>query len=299
MSLRKLRADIVDAWLLPSYVIVGITRFVTRVPVFVAGRRSLSNAKGARTAFDHAIGRFACRTADAIVANSDAVRRDAIETDGEDPDRITVIHNGVQIPEPLDESGRAQIRARWGVPGDAVVVVCIANYKAGKGLPHLIESTSVTAHAQPATPVHLVLVGEGPDRGDLLALAARLGIGDRVHLVGHEPEPGSTVRAADIAVNPSDSEGLPNAVLEASAGGLPVIGTAVGGTVEAIVPNKTGLLIEPGDGRALASAMSRLIANASERQALGAAGRAYVGSTFGMDRMVDEFASLYLRLASR
>jgi glycosyltransferase involved in cell wall biosynthesis len=290
-TLRRIRLDIVDAWLFHAYVAAGLTRPVTRIPALVAGRRSLPDSKGARTPFDGLLMRAASRSADVIVANSEAVRRASIEIDSDDRRKLQVIRNGVEIPPPMAPDERSRIRAGWGLGEQDVVVASVANYKPRKGLEELIDAVAELMRdgLRPA----LVLIGEGSSRASLLDRARQLGVAERVRLVGYDSRPEWTIAAADIAVHASESEGLPNAVLEAAAAGRPIVATDVGGTPEIIADGLTGLLVSPGQAQALSGAVATLIRDLDLRQRLGAAAQVRMATEFSMDRMVAGFARLY------
>jgi glycosyltransferase involved in cell wall biosynthesis len=295
-ALRQLRPDIVDAWLFTAYIATGITLPVTRVPAFVAGRRSLSDIKGARNPIEHWIGHIATKASSRIVANSEAVKKDAIAVDHEDGSKITVIRNGVLIPPAISTADRAMVRNRWSVEEDALVIVAIANYKEGKGLEDLLTAfAEIFANRPDAV---LVLIGEGPLRRELQGLASSLGIERSVRLVGADPEARLSVRAADLAVHPSHSEGLPNVVLEEAAAGLATIATRAGGTAEAVSDGRTGLLVRP-SAADLTQALKRLTQDPALRLQFGRAARADMAERFGMDRMAREFADLYRQVHVR
>jgi glycosyltransferase involved in cell wall biosynthesis len=296
LALRRSRPNVVDAWLFAAYVAVGLSRPFASTPAFVAGRRSLSDAKGAHGHFDHALGRLASRRADVIVANSNAVRADAISTDRDEASKVVVIRNGVEVRAPLSAVARAQIRARWEVDDDALVIVCVANYKPGKGIESLIDAYGPVAAEYPES--RLVLMGEGPSRAALEKQARDMGLTHHVRLVGNDPEPGLSVMAADLAAHLSTSEGLPNAVLECSAAGLPVVATAVGGTAEIVLDGISGCLVSQGQESIVTTDLIELMGDKGLRKRMGGAGRAHAQQFFGMDRMAAEFAQLYRRLAS-
>ena len=120
----------------------------------------------------------------------------------------------------------------------------------------------------------LVLLGDGPLRGRLEQQARALGIAERVHFEGFQPNPFAWMARSDIFVLASDHEGLPNAMIEAQGLGLPVVSTDCRfGPAEIIEPERTGLLVPTGDASALAAALQRLLADAALREAMGRAAR--------------------------
>jgi glycosyltransferase involved in cell wall biosynthesis len=138
--------------------------------------------------------------------------------------------------------------------------------------------------------------GEGPERLSLERLCAELGLESVVHFVGHVSSPSRFLSEIDVYAQSSVAEGLPNAVLEAMATGLPVVATAVGGTPEVVRSGETGLLVPADDPAALAEALSFLLVRPDVRAAMGAAGRARVESQFSVHTMVQETEGLLLEL---
>jgi glycosyltransferase involved in cell wall biosynthesis len=144
--------------------------------------------------------------------------------------------------------------------------------------------------------VHTVVVGDGPERAQLEALAGQLGLADRVHLAGHQQDVRPWLAALDVLVLSSDWEGMPNALLEAMAAGLPIVATAVGGVPEVVVDGATGLLVPPGDPSALAEAITRLLRDPDLRRTMGQAGRARVERRFSINETVRLTEELYATL---
>jgi len=294
---RHGRYDIIDAWLFHAYAIAALTRPITSVPTIIAGRRSSSDFKEAHGWINRALDEIARRRVDAIVANSEGVRRDVTAREGIAPDRIDVIRNGVELPPSMRPSLREAIRRRWGASPDHIVIGCVANYKARKGLETIVD---VAALVGPRVPQSIfVLVGEGPLRGELERRIVARGVTDRVRLHGSEPDAREIVGAFDIALQASLAEGLPNAVLEPVAHGVPVVATNVGGTPEIVVDGSTGCLVEPDDELAMAEAIIWLAASRERRERFGQAGRVLAADRFGMDRFVAETAAFYERVLAR
>jgi glycosyltransferase involved in cell wall biosynthesis len=154
----------------------------------------------------------------------------------------------------------------------------------------LIEAWSRVAEAAPGAT--LTLVGDGPERSALLAAAD--GVRSRsVHLVGFQGDVTGCLYGSDLFVQPSLAEGLPVAVLEAMACGLPVVATSVGGVGEAVDDGTTGLLVPAGDPGSLAEAMLELLRDPRRARKLGLAGRQRVVRRFDAPRMVEAYLELY------
>ena len=296
-AVRAGRYDIVDARLFHGYVLAGLTKPLVGVPILVAGRRSLGEFKERFGPLGRGLDRVARRVPDVIVANSAAVAADSLVREGLDPSRLRLIRNGISPAQPLAPGERDAIRAGFGFGPDDIVAGAVANYRSVKGLARLIRVVAGLHAELPA--LRLVLIGDGPLRGALEAQAADLGISASVRVHGPEPDARRLVEAFDLVVGASEAEGLPNALLEAAAAGLPIAATAAGGTVEVVEDGRTGLLVPVGDELALAGAVRRLVQDPELRARLGAAARVHVEATFGMDRMVAEYAALYTELAER
>jgi glycosyltransferase involved in cell wall biosynthesis len=294
--LRRGNFDIVDAWLFHAYAIAAAIRPAIGVKAIISGRRNLGDARS-----NHPINRLldaiARRRVDAIVANSEGVRRAIAVREGIRESRIQVIHNGVELPEPLEAEARDHIRQRLGAGPDTLLIGCVANYKNRKGLDTVIEvASAVAARVDRAM---FVLVGEGALRHDLERAIASAGLDQRVLLHGQEPDARDVVSGFDIALQASTSEGLPNALLEAAAAGVPIVATRVGGTPEIVLDGVTGRLVAPGAVAEFVEALTWLAEEPERRASLGAAGRAHIADCFGMDRFVAETASLYEAVLAR
>ena len=288
---RRERIEIVDAWLYHAYVLGAMTRPLTRVPVFLAGRRSLADFKETFGLIHRALDAIAKVAPDRIVANSWVVQEDSIRREKVPSSKLAVIRNGVEIHPPISAVQRSAVRAAWGVGDDSIVVGSVSNYKPGKGLEVLVEAVADLQARYPT--LTLVLIGDGPLRGTLAKIAALHGIGDRVVLSGQAVDPRHLHAGIDVFAHPSATEGLPNAVLEAAASALAVVATDAGGTREIVIDGRTGLLVPVEDRAALADAIGTLIDDPALRLRLGTAARAYAAEAFGMDRFVAETAALY------
>jgi glycosyltransferase involved in cell wall biosynthesis len=145
------------------------------------------------------------------------------------------------------------------------------------------------------------IAGDGPLRPALEAKARELGVADRVRFVGWRPhaELPDLLRGADVFVMPSREEEFGVAAAEASAVGLPVVATRVGGVPEIVVDGETGLLVPPKDPEALASALALLATNADLRGRLGRQGRERVAERFAWPACVDRMEAIYRVVASR
>ena len=130
-------------------------------------------------------------------------------------------------------------------------------------------------------------------------LVAELGLADIVRLHGRELDARRLYGAFDVFAHASETEGVPTAVIEAAAAGLPIVATRAGGTAEVVVDGESGLLVPINDGAAVSAALLRLAGDPELRARLGSAARERVATAFSMDGMVAEYAALYEELAQR
>jgi glycosyltransferase involved in cell wall biosynthesis len=295
-QLRRGRYDIVVALLFHAQALAALTSPIHRIPVLVAGRERLDDYKEHFGSLNRFLDSIARQRSDAVVAVSNAVRDDVMRHERIDPTRMYVIRNGVSTPPEMPPRERERIRAGWGFGPDELVVGCVANYKAGKGLEMLLRV--VAGLRSQAPQMRLVLVGEGELRPVLERLVADLDLGAVVRLHGREPDARRLYGAFDIYAHASESEGGPNAVIEAAAASLPVVATRAGGTVEAVIDGEGGLLVAVDDETAFSACLLRLLSDRALRSSLGAASALRAKQVFGVDQFVADTAALLQKLAS-
>ncbi len=230
--------------------------------------------------------------AHAIIAVSNAVRQHLV-AQGMPAERISVIHNGVDLRAfARAEQGR-DVRAEWGVPPGARLLVTVGRLAPAKGHADLLEAVARLAAEPRWGEMMLLVVGSGALRAQLEAQAARLGLAERVIFVGFQRDVQPFVRAAEVFVLPSVQEGLSLSALEAMALGKPVVACRVGGTPEVVVDGETGLLVAPGRPRELARALEQLLSNPDQAAAMGAAGQRRVREAFDLEQMVTRIEERY------
>ena len=229
--------------------------------------------------------RLVLRRFDRVVAVSAEVKRQLLES-GVDASRVRRIRNGVDL-RPF----AAAAESRAGEPKRALRVGLVGRLAPEKGVDIFVEAAAIVAKALPD--VRFVVVGEGPERANLEAQIARLALGDRITLLGHQGAMTEMYAALDLMVSASRQEGLPVALLEGMASGLPVVGTTVGEVPEVVRPGETGLLVRPDDAEALAGAMLQILRDDRQRIALGRSAHAMVKQEFSADRMVAEYREIY------
>lgn len=212
-----------------------------------------------------------------------------------------VIYNGVDTRLFSDSlNGRESARIKLGIKQDATVILFVGNLLKSKGVFELVEAFG-RLEEKYGEKLILALVGEGPDRSEILARASRLGIIKKLLLAGirpHEEIP-EWLRSCDVFVLSSHNEGMPNAVLEAMSCARPVVATRVGGIPEVVENGKTGYLVEKEDTAGLREAMGRLLSDPERSKEMGRCGRETIVKRFSWDKNAEEHIRLYKDLIER
>jgi glycosyltransferase involved in cell wall biosynthesis len=231
-----------------------------------------------------------------LIAVSPEVRDDLVGLGVAPREKFAVVRLGVELEQRTHarEEARAQFRRLFGVPEDRFVVGWIGRMTAVKRLPDVLATfRRLRDRGVEAT---LCLVGEGPDRDEVEALAQRLGIMRDCLFVGYQREVAPYYAFFDALLLPSANEGTPVVAIEALAAGLPVVATDVGGVGDVVEDGVDGFLVAAGDVDALADRLQRLAADPGLRQRLGEAGAERVPERYAVERLVDDMDGLYREL---
>jgi glycogen synthase len=222
------------------------------------------------------------RSSAAVVANAKGL---AELTERADGIRVDIVHNGVDL-EFFTPGQRTA--------GSDVIVLFVGRFHPQKNLHALLESV---AEASQILPLRLDMVGDGPERESLHAHARRLGIEDRIRWLGwlDKPDLLAAYQRADVFVNPSHYEGMPNTVLEAMACALPVLASRIGGNTELVRHECTGLLFDLVAREQMTESLVRLAQDPRLRRSLGCSGREFVAREFSWQHVAGEYARLLCR----
>jgi glycosyltransferase involved in cell wall biosynthesis len=210
--------------------------------------------------------------------------------------QVRVVRHGIDLGRIRAEmTRRCELRAELGIDPAETVVVTVANLRVQKNYPNLLAAAARTVRDDPS--VRFLAVGQGPEAAAVAARHEELGLGQRFVLLGYRPDAVAVMAAADVFVLASDYEGLPVALMEALALGLPVVATAVGGVAETVTA-EAGLLVPPGDSEALAAALQVVTRDPERRAELGR-GAAQVGESFSAEAAAAHLGTLYRDLGRR
>jgi glycosyltransferase involved in cell wall biosynthesis len=294
--LRRERPAVVHFFLPRPYLFGSLAAELAGHRRRLMSRRSLTDYR-AKYPLLGAVERYLHRRTFGILGNSQAVI-DQLATEVDDRRKLALIHNGIEMPSPVFTKSRAQTRALLQIPSDALVVSVIANLIAYKGHRDLIEALAPIKDRLPK-PWRLLAIGRDDGIGsELKGLAQHFGMTDNIMWLGERPDVEELLSASDIFVLPSHQEGFSNALLEAMAARLPAVATAVGGNIDAVADNETGLLVPLRDPRALAVAILQLAQNPDLRRSFGDAARRRVEQRFSLQACVDRYETLYRALGA-
>lgn len=259
-------------------------------PVIISSRRYLADLEWYRP-WRNKVMRAIYRLSTYVVVNSNSVREILLKSEGLPPEKIRVIYNGVDIDR---FAGARPDRKRLlpGVGSRPKLISVVANmYGPVKGHGHLIAAASMVCRALPET--IFLLIGDGQERPRLEQQIKEAGLAKSFLFLGHRQDISELLACCYLSVLPSEAEAMPNAILEAMAAGLPVVATAVGGTLELIENEVTGLLVQPRNPQALAAGILRVLHDPHLAMNLARAGQERMRTHFNFQRLTTELEQLY------
>lgn len=289
-ALRQERVDILHSHKHGSNVWAAILGPLARTPVVIAHEHSWSfQGQPLRKLLDR---RLIAPRVNAILAVSREDRRRMIEIERISPEKVIFVPNG--IPTPAPPSG-ADVREELGIDPEAPVVGTVCGLRPAKALEVLIDAAEPLARRFPGLMV--LIVGSGPEADALERRIEQRGLAETVKLIGQRGDIPDVLRAFDLGVCCSDSEGSPLSVLEYMEAGLPVVATRVGGIPDFISPGEQGLLVEPRDPGGLAAAIAELLSDRTRAASMGDSGRRRRRAEFDLSGTVGEIERIYTRMA--
>jgi glycosyltransferase involved in cell wall biosynthesis len=288
---RRERIEVIHAHMHGSNVWATVLGRALGVPVVLATEHTWSfEGRPLRKALDrHLVGRFAS----SFASISEADRHRMVEVVGVPAEKVPLMPLGL-VPRARPQ-GRT-IRDELGIGSDVPVVGTISVLRPQKALHVLLEAFAAVLRARPDA--RLLVVGDGPERTSLEALAADLGIAPSVTLLGFRTDVARLLAAFDVFALSSSFEGTPIAILEAMHAARPVVATAVGG-VPVLLDGGCGLLVPPGDPPALAAALEKVLADPALAESVGRRAAERVAASYGFAHTVRAWENLYTELYER
>ena len=212
-------------------------------------------------------------------------------------DKYIINYDGIEIERFKKDFDKEKIRKEFNLKPEDRVVGMVAKLWEGKGHKYLLEAAATIIKKNPN--VKFMIVGDGYLQDYLVDYVKNLGISDYVIFTGFREDIPQITSIFDIACLPSLFEGMGRVLLEAQVLGKPVVATRVGGIVEIVKDNETGILVDPADYQSLAEAIIRLLSDEALLKKLGEAAKQYISEKFSAARMVDNIDKVYSELGEK
>jgi glycosyltransferase involved in cell wall biosynthesis len=240
--------------------------------------------------------RHAYRKADAVIAISSAVKNWLDRDLGITPNKVRVIHYGIEpgrfTPSTANGNGAGKQKGQ-------LIIGSVGRLETGKGFDCLTYAMSSVCKELPHASLFIAGADTWDYGKDLKSLIHRLGLQERVHLVGFQHKVASFLHTLDVFAFASRSEGFGQVVIEAMAAGKPVVASRIPALTEVVSDHETGILVEPDEPEAFASAISWLLMHPDEARQMGRRGQERVRTYFSAERMANDTLSLYSEIIGK
>ncbi|HMK35770.1 MAG TPA: glycosyltransferase [Desulfomonilaceae bacterium] len=290
VDLVKWRPHVVQTCLRFSDVIGRILGRLAHVPVSVS---VVTQPNVDKYRWQFLLDRLTAGFSDRVVFNSKEIIPFALAREGIKPEQVVFIPNGIDI-EAGNSTTAGSLRTRLHISPDAPVIGFVARFYPQKG--HSILLSAFAKVLEEEQHAILLLIGDGPLRPELESQAAALSVNANVRFVGEYANLSEIWDSIDLYVQASLWEGMSIALMQAMLSEIPVVATAVDGTIELIEDEKTGFLVKPGDVAALAFAVVRALKNTELAKQIGKNGSAMINREYSVSMMVSRFDDMYRQL---
>lgn len=283
------KPDLVHAWMFAANAYGFAAARACGVQKFIVGQRCVDPWKsGWQLTIDRALARRCSR----VLVNSEGVRDFYVEH-GTPPECVDVIPNGVALPEP-PVATRRQLLDELQLPADTRLIGLVGRLWPQKRVKDAIWIADLLKVVHDN--LHLLIIGDGPQRDLLRRFRDLCHVQDRVHFLGERGDVPQLMPHFDLLWSTSGYEGQSNVILEAMAAGVPVVATDIPGTRELVVPNQTGYLAAVGDRASFAKYSQRLLTDASLAARFAEAARQRVRDQFSVTKMVERHVEVYRKV---
>lgn len=294
--LRTLMPDIVHTFMLTANSYGRFGALLAGVPVIVGSERSIAEIGNDKKKWEIWLDKVLCSFTDTIICNTETARLNLIKQHSFASEKLTTILNGFDWAE-FQSHGDPAMNER-GVPSEKAVGT-VGTLSGVKNHRLFLDVARIVSDQYSGDSLFFIIVGDGPLRGELQAYAQHIGLGSKVLFTGERDDIPRLLRRMDVFVHTSRYEGLCNAIMEAMAGGLPVVATDAGGNRELVLENETGFLCPVRDPSALAEKILLLLRDGSLARKMGAKGAARIYEGYSVEKMVQQTAAVYERLLKR
>jgi len=286
--IKKEKYDIVHTYLFGFHYLASLPAKISGAPLVISSRRELARWKKPHHHFFENFGNI---FTDKVIACSEEAKDFALNSEILSTRRLKVIYNGIDLGEFRPRNKKTDILDELGLTEHDKIIGMVANFSPIKDHYTILKSMVEIKKKFPR--IKCILIGDGVLKSRLEDKAEELALGQNVIFAGRRDDVARLLSVIDIFVLTSLCEGLPNAILEAMASGLPVVATNAGGISEAVEDYKSGILIEPKNYKSISSAIIELLTDESLRQKMGRYGRQIAEQKFSLERMIKDYEGLY------
>jgi glycosyltransferase involved in cell wall biosynthesis len=233
---------------------------------------------------------------DVYITCGENMRNNLVTKCGFPESRVVSIPTGVS-PDFFNVKKNMESRSKYGLDINSTVIVNVGILRSVKGHEVTFNAVKMVVESVPAA--KFLIVGDGPRKEALEKAVRDLGISEYVIFTGYVEDIPEVYSISDVAVLSSWSEGLPQSLLQAMAAGVPVVATKVGGVPEVVINEKTGLLIEPGDHKALAKCIIKILNNRDFSLKIAESAKDHIMKEHSVTHMIDKIETLYKNLLNQ
>jgi glycosyltransferase involved in cell wall biosynthesis len=284
--LRSEKIQIVHSWMFYTNPYSAVAGRLAGIPLRLGSMRE--NYEGLPS--DKLLRWIGYRGLDILITNS-AMVADQVREFRLTRALVRVVPNGVHIPKQVSQAERSRLKSELGFSDTHLLIGSVARIDSNKNHAMLLQAFATLAEKWPA--LRLVIIGNGPLKSQLAAMAEQLEVAQKICLPGSIPRAARYLPALEVFCLTSHTEGMPNVVMEAAAAGVPVVSTTCGGSEELIECGVTGFLVSPNDAAAMSKHVDLLLANAEQRRSIGQAGREKMCRAFSMQVMGTRMTRIY------
>jgi len=294
--IRSERVQIVHTFFESADLLGGLVAKLSGVPVVISSRRDMGILRSARHRIAY---RLMSSLFDQVQAVSGAVREQTIRADGIDPAKVVTIPNGIEIEKVAAADGDAALLHSFGLEEAAPLIVSVGHIRRVKGFDVLLRAAAEVCRVYPKATFLIVGSVQEPDcNRQLRDLVGRLHLERNVGFLGKMENESvwSLLKLCDVFCQPSRSEGMSNALLEAMGCGLPCVATGVGGTPEVLEDGRTGYVVPSEDHQVTANRILALLGDPAGARRMGLLARRVVEERFSAQGMIRNMVGMYDKL---
>ena len=293
LFLRIQHIQVIQNYLFTANIFGTIAAKMARVPVICASERGVTNTDGEDLESKRQIFRKLAPWIDVVFGNSKMVVEYLVNTVQIPHEKVRCIHNGIAWRK-YQQASPYNLREELQIDESVKIIAIIARLIPRKN--HLLLFRAAQLIREDYPNFRVVIIGDGTHRKTLQLQAEEMGLDPIIYFMGDRSNIAEILKSVDIVVQSSNSEGLPNVIMEAMSASKPVVATDAGGTGELVIHRETGFLIPCGDYKVMAARITSLLLNPTRMRHMGRCGKKHIQTYFSREHLVTTTQQLYLEL---